>query len=92
MCTTILILGPLVLLLRRRFCNKVEPYVLSCPPPVPSGLWGWGWKGEVGGPWGGGSHSSTYIVFMEIFGCLLGLVLWMTPGDISSSWVERSLL
>lgn len=31
MCTTILILGPLVLLLRRRFCNKVEPYVLSCP-------------------------------------------------------------
>lgn len=32
MCTTILILGPLVLLLRRRFCNKVEPYVSS---PVP---------------------------------------------------------
>uniref|UniRef100_A0A8C3QEP2 Uncharacterized protein n=1 Tax=Geospiza parvula TaxID=87175 RepID=A0A8C3QEP2_GEOPR len=29
MCTTILILGPLVLMLRRRFCNKVEPYVLS---------------------------------------------------------------
>uniref|UniRef100_A0A8C5J711 Uncharacterized protein n=1 Tax=Junco hyemalis TaxID=40217 RepID=A0A8C5J711_JUNHY len=25
MCTTILILGPLVLMLRRRFCNKVEP-------------------------------------------------------------------
>uniref|UniRef100_A0A8C5U706 Secreted protein n=1 Tax=Malurus cyaneus samueli TaxID=2593467 RepID=A0A8C5U706_9PASS len=37
MCTTILILGPLVLMLRRRFCNKVEPYVLSCPTPVPLG-------------------------------------------------------
>lgn len=88
MCTTILILGPLVLLLRRRFCNKVEPYVLSCPLPVPSGLWGWGWKGE-GEPWGGGSHSSTYVVFMEIFGLLL---VWVTPGDIHLSWVERSLL
>lgn len=59
MCTTILILGPLVLMLRRRFCNKVEPYVLSCPPPVPSGLWGWGWDGE-GEPRAGGSHSSTH--------------------------------
>lgn len=37
MCTTILILGPLVLLLRRRFCNKVEPYVLSCPLLSPQG-------------------------------------------------------
>lgn len=91
MCTTILILGPLVLLLRRRFFNKVEPYVLSCPPPVPSGLWGWGWKGE-GGPWGGGSHSSAYVIFMEIFEFLLVLVLGMTPGDIRLSWVEGSFL
>lgn len=91
MCTTILILGPLVLLLRRRFCNKVEPYVLSCPPPHPSGPWGWGWEGE-GWPWGGGSHSSTSVIFTEIFGFLLVLVLWRTPGGICSSWAERSLL
>ncbi|XP_009474909.1 PREDICTED: progressive rod-cone degeneration protein-like [Nipponia nippon] len=37
MCTTLLLLGTLVMMLRRRFFNKVEPYVLSCPLPVPSG-------------------------------------------------------
>lgn len=30
MCTTALLLGTLVVMLRRRFSNKVEPYVLLC--------------------------------------------------------------
>lgn len=35
MCTTLLLLGTLVMMLRRRFFNKVEPYVLSCPLGAP---------------------------------------------------------
>uniref|UniRef100_A0A8C7A2F3 Secreted protein n=1 Tax=Nothoprocta perdicaria TaxID=30464 RepID=A0A8C7A2F3_NOTPE len=27
MCTTVLLIGTLVVMLRRRFCNKVEPYL-----------------------------------------------------------------
>uniref|UniRef100_A0A8B9FC66 Uncharacterized protein n=1 Tax=Amazona collaria TaxID=241587 RepID=A0A8B9FC66_9PSIT len=38
MCTTALLLGTLVMILRRRFSNRVEPYV----------------PGEVLGCWGGG--------------------------------------
>uniref|UniRef100_A0A8B9N9I1 Uncharacterized protein n=1 Tax=Accipiter nisus TaxID=211598 RepID=A0A8B9N9I1_9AVES len=34
MCTTVLLLGTLVMMLRRRFFNKVEPYVLSRPLPT----------------------------------------------------------
>uniref|UniRef100_A0A8B9Q5S2 Uncharacterized protein n=1 Tax=Apteryx owenii TaxID=8824 RepID=A0A8B9Q5S2_APTOW len=37
MCTTVLLIGTLIVMLRRRFFNKVEPYVL--PLPFPS-LWG----------------------------------------------------
>lgn len=90
MCTTILILGPLVLLLRRRFCNKVEPYVLSCPLPSPQGS-GAG-DGKVKGGLGWRISLINLWRFMEIFGFLLVLVLWMTPADIRFRWVERSLL
>uniref|UniRef100_A0A493TSZ7 Uncharacterized protein n=1 Tax=Anas platyrhynchos platyrhynchos TaxID=8840 RepID=A0A493TSZ7_ANAPP len=31
MCTTALLIGTLVVMLRRRFFNKVEPYVLPLP-------------------------------------------------------------
>ncbi|XP_009327183.1 PREDICTED: progressive rod-cone degeneration protein-like [Pygoscelis adeliae] len=34
MCTTVLLLGTLVMMLRRRFFNKVEPYVLSPSRPL----------------------------------------------------------
>lgn len=89
MCTTILLLGTLVMMLRRRFFNKVEPYVLSCPLPVPSGPWGWGREGE-GWSWGGGSCYLAEDPCLEI--CLLILVLWVTPADIPSCWAEGSLL
>lgn len=56
MCTTVLLLGTLVMMLRRRFFNKVEPYVLSRPLPVPSGPRGS--EGE-GWYWGGGSRCSA---------------------------------
>ncbi|CAM9697433.1 unnamed protein product [Bubo scandiacus] len=46
MCTTLLLLGTLVMMLRRRFFNKVEPYVLSRPLPVPLGPWGCRWERE----------------------------------------------
>lgn len=36
MCTTALLIGTLVVMLRRRFSNKVEPYVLP-PSPAPRG-------------------------------------------------------
>uniref|UniRef100_A0A8C3JVY6 Uncharacterized protein n=1 Tax=Calidris pygmaea TaxID=425635 RepID=A0A8C3JVY6_9CHAR len=56
MCTTVLLLGTLVMMLRRRFFNKVEPYVLSHPLPVPSGPWG---RESEGWSWGGGSCYSA---------------------------------
>lgn len=54
MCTTVLLLGTLVMMLRRRFFNKVEPYVLSRPLGA-LGLGTGGW----GAPWGGGSCYSA---------------------------------
>uniref|UniRef100_A0A8C4VCJ3 Uncharacterized protein n=1 Tax=Falco tinnunculus TaxID=100819 RepID=A0A8C4VCJ3_FALTI len=65
MCTTVLLLGTLVMILRRHFFNKVEPYVLSCPlcmsSPVPflspRGP-GAGEREGEGWPWGGGSCNS----------------------------------
>ena len=58
MCTTVLLLGTLVMMLRRRFFNKVEPYVLCHPLPVPSVPRGGGRDGE-GWSWGGGSCYSA---------------------------------
>lgn len=40
MCTTVLLIGTLVVMLRRRFFNKVEPYVLSLPRPLGDPLCG----------------------------------------------------
>lgn len=91
MCTTVLLLGTLVMMLRRRFFNKVEPYVLSHPLPVPSGPWGRGQEGE-GWPWGGRPCYLAQDPSLEIFGSLLVAVLWVTPGDIPLWWAEGSLL
>uniref|UniRef100_A0A8B9CPR5 Uncharacterized protein n=1 Tax=Anser brachyrhynchus TaxID=132585 RepID=A0A8B9CPR5_9AVES len=41
MCTTVLLIGTLVVMLRRRFFNKVEPYVLSLPRPLGDPLGDW---------------------------------------------------
>lgn len=52
MCTTLLLLGTLVVMLRRHFFNKVEPYVRPLLSPA-LGPWEWGrqwWS------WAGGSH------------------------------------
>lgn len=55
MCTTALLIGTLVVMLRRRFFNKVEPYVLPLPRLLgdPHKIWG---RRTEGGPqgWGGG--------------------------------------
>lgn len=48
MCTTALLLGTLVVMLRRRFSNKVEPYVLLCPGLGGPHGWGQGSKGGLG--------------------------------------------
>lgn len=55
MCTTALLISTLVVMLRRRFFNKVEPYVLPLPRLLgdPPKIWG---RRTEGGPqgWGGG--------------------------------------
>uniref|UniRef100_A0A8C2UCA1 Uncharacterized protein n=1 Tax=Coturnix japonica TaxID=93934 RepID=A0A8C2UCA1_COTJA len=53
MCTTALLLGTLVVMLRRRFSNKVEPYVLPSPGLRGPRVWGQGSEGDLGVDGGG---------------------------------------
>uniref|UniRef100_A0A803Y5T2 Uncharacterized protein n=1 Tax=Meleagris gallopavo TaxID=9103 RepID=A0A803Y5T2_MELGA len=62
MCTTALLLGTLVVMLRRRFSNKVEPYVLLCHGLRGPRSWG---QGSEGGPGVDGRKASPPLCTLQ---------------------------
>lgn len=83
MCTTALLLGTLVMMLRRHFFNKVEPYVLSCPVPGGPGLGLGGSPGVEDLPTRRKTHPWRYLV---------SYWFWSSgPGDIPLCWAKGIL-